>query len=93
MANNRMFLVSSRTGESVCIAKYYQGTGWYIGNPHDLSERLTKLFENDKIYSPSDDEHPYQVLYESPDNCGCDNLIPPRQRTWRDKVSSWLTPG
>ncbi len=29
MANNRMFLVNTRTGAKIQIAKYYPSTGWY----------------------------------------------------------------
>ena len=30
MADNRMWLFNQVTGDSICIAKYYQATGWHV---------------------------------------------------------------
>lgn len=42
MANNRMYLKNTRTGEAVYIAKYYPSTGWYTED--DITEKLNAAF-------------------------------------------------
>jgi hypothetical protein len=43
MANNRMFLVNTRTGGRVSLAKYYPSTGWFI--PDGAIERVSAAFD------------------------------------------------
>ena len=44
MANNRMWLVNTRTGKKIQIAKYYPSTGWFCGET--LGERLNQWFDD-----------------------------------------------
>jgi hypothetical protein len=43
VANNRMYLKNTRTGERAYIAKYYPSLGWYP--PEDLAAQLMDFFE------------------------------------------------
>ena len=44
MANNKMYLVNQKTGESVFIGKYYPATGWYIFDTKTLCQRMDEAF-------------------------------------------------
>lgn len=44
MANNRMYLKNTRTGERFYLAKYYPSTGWYIVGDN-LDDRLNEFFD------------------------------------------------
>lgn len=43
MANNRMYLVHKKTGQSIFIAKYFPQTGWFTTN-ENLTADLNKEF-------------------------------------------------
>jgi hypothetical protein len=42
MANNRMYLTNKRTGDKVCLAKYYPSTGWYALDDNGTSKNLVQ---------------------------------------------------
>lgn len=46
MANNNMYLVNTRTGHRVKLAKYYPSTGWYVPYPRTLTSQLTMSFDD-----------------------------------------------
>lgn len=45
MANNRMYLKNTRTGQKVYLAKYYPSTGWYVVAEESLNDRLALAFD------------------------------------------------
>lgn len=68
MANNLMFLVSKRTGEKVCIAKYYPDpgkNGWFV-HRKNVKELLEVMFHNDNSSEvfEHNDFGAYELVYE-----------------------------
>ena len=52
MANNRMWLVNSRSGERVLLAKYYPSGGWRV--PDDgLTDALQSVFNKSDSFGPN----------------------------------------
>jgi hypothetical protein len=44
MANNRMYLVNTKTGKSICLGKYYPSTGWYLEDAACLLDKISNAF-------------------------------------------------
>ena len=42
MANNRMYLVNTKTNEMICLGKYSPSTGWYLEGADSLVDRINK---------------------------------------------------
>ena len=57
MANNRMYLVNTRTGQEVYLAKFFPSTGWYVPNGMEtLQDRLNKAFDESDFSHLSGEE-------------------------------------
>ena len=44
MADNRLFIIDTETGEKFCLCKSYS-TGWYVKNPASLGDELTEWLD------------------------------------------------
>ena len=56
MANNRLALVNTRTGEQFLLAKYYPSTGWFSREPETLGERLNAWFDKQDFGHLNDEQ-------------------------------------
>jgi hypothetical protein len=49
MANNRMYLINTRTNDKILLAKYYPTTGWYF---YHSQEEMDGWFDKNRRPEP-----------------------------------------
>lgn len=75
MANNKMFLVNTRTGSRFCLGKYYPSTGWYIQRPKPecLQDELNEFFDQaefDHLTDAQRFENDTSIGFDTPHKSG-----------------------